>query len=170
VLAGAGTAGLEILEDLPELDAVVVPVGGGGLLGGIACAIKQSRPAVRVVGVELEAGPGLQPALDAGHPVPVTRPAGTLADGLIPPFVGQLPLEIARRFVDEVVMVSEGAIEEAMRLILSRAKLCAEGGGAAATAAILSGRVKFPPGARVVALLSGGNVDPQRLGAVLTSS
>jgi threonine dehydratase len=167
VLAGAGTAGLEILEDLPDVDAIVVPVGGGGLLGGIACAVKQSRPGVRVVAVELEAGPGLRPALDAGRPVPVTRPAGTLADGLIPPFVGQLPLEIARRFVDDVVAVSEEAIEEAMRLILSRAKLCAEGGGAAATAAILSGRVKFAPGARVVAILSGGNVDPQRLGKLL---
>ena len=139
-------------------------------MGGIACAIKQTHPKVRVIAVELEAGPGLRPALEAGYPVPVARPAGTLADGLIPPFVGQLPLEIARRYVDEVVEVSESEIEEAMRLILSRVKLCAEGGGAAATAAILSGRVKFPPGARVVALLSGGNVDPQRLGAVLTSS
>ena len=167
VLAGAGTAGLEILEDLSDVEAIVVPVGGGGLLGGIACAVKQSRPSVRIVAVELEAGPGLQPALDAGRPVPVTRPAGTLADGLIPPFVGQLPLEIARRFVDEVVAVSEEAIVEAMKLILSRAKLCAEGGGAAATAAILSGRVKFAPGTKVVALLSGGNVDPQRLAGVI---
>ena len=167
VLAGAGTTGLEILEDSPDVEAVVVPVGGGGLLGGIACAIKQSRPGVRVVAVELESGPGLKPALDAGHPVPVARPAGTLADGLIPPFVGQLPLDIARRFVDELVVVAEEEIAEAMRLLLTRAKLCAEGGGAAATAAILFGRVKFAPGTKVVALLSGGNVDPHRLAGVL---
>ena len=167
VLAGAGTVGLEILEDLPDLDAVVVPAGGGGLLGGIACAVKQSRPSVRVIAVELEGGPGLTPALAAGKPVPVDRPRNTIADGLIPPFVGQLPLDIARRFVDEVVLVSEDAIEDAMRSILLRSKLCAEGGGAAATAAILSGRVKFAPGTKVVALLSGGNVDPQRFARIL---
>ena len=167
VLAGAGTTGLEILEELPDVEAVVVPVGGGGLLGGIACAIKLSRPGVRVVAVELESGPGLKPALDAGRPVPVARPAGTLADGLIPPFVGALPLEIAKRFVDELVVVSEEEIAEAMRLLLTRAKLCAEGGGAAPTPAILFGRVKFAPGTKVVALLSGGNVDPHRLAEVL---
>ncbi|MGH9440781.1 MAG: threonine ammonia-lyase [Thermoanaerobaculia bacterium] len=170
VLAGPGTIGLEILEDLPDVEAVVVPVGGGGLLGGIACALKQSRPGVRVIAVELAEGPGLAPALAAGKPVPVDRPKGTLADGLIPPFVGALPLEIAKRYVDEIVSVSEGEIAEAMRLILSRAKLVTEGGGAAATAAILSGRVKFAPGTKVVALLSGGNVDLQRLAGVLAKA
>ncbi|MDQ6893622.1 MAG: threonine/serine dehydratase [Acidobacteriota bacterium] len=159
VLAGAGTTGLEILEDVPDADVVLVPVGGGGLLGGTASAIKQIRPGTRVVGVELEAGPGLAPALAAGRPVPAPRPAGTLADGMTPPFVGALPLEIAREAVDDVVGVSESAIREAMALLFTRVKIVVEGAGAAATAALLSGRVTVPRGSRVVALVSGGNVD-----------
>jgi threonine dehydratase len=158
VLAGAGTTGLEILEDVPDADVVIVPVGGGGLLGGTASAIKQIRPGTRVVAVELEAGPGLAPALAAGRPVPAPRPA-TLADGMTPPFVGALPLEIAREAVDDVVGVSESAIREAMTLLFTRVKVVVEGAGAAATAALLSGRVKVPRGSRVVALVSGGNVD-----------
>jgi threonine dehydratase len=159
VLAGAGTAGLEILEDVPDADLVVVPVGGGGLLGGIASAVKQIRPTTRVVAVELEAGPGLAPALAAGRPVPSPRPAGTLCDGMTPPFVGGLPLQIAREAVDEVVGVTEAAVRDAMSLLMTRAKLVVEGAGAAATAALLSGRVRVPSGSRVVALVSGGNVD-----------
>ncbi len=168
VLAGAGTAGLEILEDLPEADAVVVPVGGGGLLGGIACAVKALRPACRVVGVELREGPGLAPALAAGRPVTVSRPYGTVADGLTPPFVGALPLEIARRHVDEVVAVGEEEILEAMRLLMTRAKLYVEGSGAAATAALVAGVARFREGSRVVALVSGGNLDPGRAAALLS--
>ncbi len=167
VLAGAGTAGLEIVEELEDVDVVVVPVGGGGLMGGIASAVKAIRPACRVVAVELEAGPGLTPALAAGKPVPVSRPAGTLADGMTPPFVGALPLEIARRAVDDVVMVGEEAIVAAMRLLASRAKLYVEGSGAAATAALLSGAIRPRSGARVVAIVSGGNIDPDRMAAVL---
>lgn len=163
VLAGAGTTGLEIVEDLPDVDAVLVPVGGGGLLGGIASAVKQLRPTTRVIAVDLEAGPGLAPALAAGKPIPVTRPAGTLADGMTPPFVGALPLSIAREAVDEIVGVTEEEIIEAMKLLLTRAKLYVEGGGAAATAALLAGKVKVAAGARVVAIVSGGNVDLDRI-------
>jgi threonine dehydratase len=162
VLAGAGTAGLEIVEDLPDVEMVVVPVGGGGLLGGVASAVRQMRPEARVVAVELAAGPGLAPALAAGKPVPVARPA-TLADGMTPPFVGALPLEIAREAVDAVVAVTEEEIIEAMRLLLTRAKLYIEGSGAAATAALLSGKIPLQPGARVAALVSGGNVDLAKL-------
>jgi threonine dehydratase len=159
VLAGAGTTGLEIVEDVPDVDVVVVPVGGGGLLGGIASAVKALRPEVRVIAVELEAGPGLGPALEAGRPVTVPRPQPTLADGMTPPFVGRLPLEIAQRAVDDVVVVSEDEIASAMELLLTRCKLIVEGSGAAATAAILSGRIALPDGARVVSVVSGGNVD-----------
>lgn len=166
VLAGAGTVGLEIAEDLPEADVVVVPVGGGGLLSGIASAIKQLLPGTRVVAVELEAGPGLAPALAAGKPVPAPRPRDTLADGMTPPFVGALPLEIARESVDEVVAVSENEIIESMGLLMTRAKLYVEGSGAAATAALLAGRVRVSPGARVVAIVSGGNVDLERVASV----
>jgi threonine dehydratase len=166
VLAGAGTVGLEILADAPDVDAVVVPVGGGGLLGGVASAIKAAAPRVRVIAVELAAGPGLAPALAAGEPVPVPRP-DTLADGMTPPFVGALPLAIAREAVDDVVGVSEAEIVEAMVLLMTRAKLYVEGSGAAATAALIAGKVALPPGSRAVAIVSGGNVDPERaLGAL----
>lgn len=163
IIAGAATVGLEILEDLPDVDVVVVPVGGGGVLAGIASAVKQVRPAVRVVGVELAEGPGLAPALAAGKPVTVTRPWGTLADGMTPPFVGALPLEIAKEAVDDVVGVSEAAIIDAMKLLMTRAKLYVEGAGAAATAALLAGVVHLPAEARVAALVSGGNVDLSRI-------
>ena len=162
-LAGAGTVGLEIVEDLPAVEVVVVPAGGGGLLGGVASAVKQAAPAARVVAVELEAGPGFGPSLAAGKPIPVSRPADTLADGLTPPFVGALPLAIVRECVDEVVTVSEDDIMEAMRLLVTRAKLYVEGAGAAATAALLAGKVSAPPGGRVVSIVSGGNIDAERL-------
>ncbi|MGQ0720449.1 MAG: threonine/serine dehydratase [Candidatus Eiseniibacteriota bacterium] len=162
VLAGAGTAGLEIVQDWPEVDAVVVPVGGGGLIGGVASAVKQLRPDAKVFAVELEDGPGLAPAPAGGKPVPAPRPA-TLADGLSAPFVGALPLAIAREAVDDIAFLTEAEMIEAMRLLLSRAKLLVEASGAAAVAALLAGKIAVPAGARVVAILSGGNVDLDRL-------
>ncbi len=165
VLAGAGTAGLEIAEDLPEAEVVVVPVGGGGLLGGVASAVKQARPARRVVAVELAEGPGLGPAVAAGKPVPAPRPA-TVADGMTPPFVGALAVEVAREAVDAIVTVGEEEIREGMRMLATRAKLYVEGAGAAATAAVLAGKVPLEPGTRVVALVSGGNVDLEAFAAV----
>jgi threonine dehydratase len=166
VLAGAGTTGLEIVEQQPDVDVVIVPVGGGGLMGGVTSAVKQRKPKTRVIAVELAEGPGLGPALAAGKPVPVPRPRDTLADGMTPPFVGALPLEIARALVDEIVTVSEPEIVDAMRLLMTRAKLYVEGSGAAATAALLSGHASIPSGSRVVALVSGGNVDLARLAAL----
>ncbi len=163
IIAGAGTTGLEILEDLPDADMIVVPIGGGGILSGIASAVRQIRPGALLIGVELEEGPGMAPALAAGKPVTVTRPWGTIADGMTPPFVGALPLEIVKETVDDVVAVSEWAIVEAMKLLMTRAKLYVEGAGAAATAALLDGRVRVPAGAKVVALISGGNVDLSRV-------
>jgi threonine dehydratase len=163
IAAGAGTTGLEILEDLPDVDLILVPVGGGGILSGIASAAKQIRPSVKVVGVELAEGPGLVPALAAGRPVTVTRPWGTIADGMTPPFVGTLAVEIAKEAVDDVVGVSEGEIVAAMKLLMTRAKLYVEGAGAAATAALLAGKVRVAAGAKVVALISGGNVDLSRI-------
>ena len=159
VLAGAGTTALEILEDLPDVDIVVIPVGGGGLLGGMASALRQLRTPVRIVAVELKEGPGLGPSLAAGRPVNVPRPPRTLADGMTPPFVGALPLEITREAVDEVVTVSEEAILEGMRMLATFAKLFVEGSGAATTGALLDGRIRIAPGERVVAVVSGGNID-----------
>jgi len=166
VLAGAGTVGLELVEDA-QPDVVIVPVGGGGLLGGVASAVKALAPRTRVVAVELAAGPGLGPALAAGKPVPSPRP-DTLADGMTPPFVGALPLAIAREAVDDIVTVTEAEIIEAMILLMTRAKLYVEGSGAAATAALVAGKYKPPAGSRVVAIVSGGNIDPDRaLGALV---
>lgn len=163
IAAGAGTTGLEILEDLPDVDVILVPVGGGGLISGIASAAKQIRPSVRMIGVELADGPGLAPALAAGKPVTVTRPWGTIADGMTPPFVGLLAVGVAKEAVDDVVGVSEEEIIDAMKLLMTRAKLYVEGAGAAATAALLAGKVHAPAGAKVVALVSGGNVDLSRI-------
>lgn len=162
LLAGAGTAGLEIVEDCPDVDVVIVPVGGGGLMAGVTSAVKQMKPDTAVIAVELEAGPGLRPAIDAGKPIHVDRPYGTIADGMTPPFVGQLPMEIAREAVDQIVTVTEEEIIDAMKLLMTRAKLYVEGSGAAATAALLSGKTKVRP-SNVVALVSGGNVDLDRL-------
>jgi threonine dehydratase len=167
-LAGAGTVGLEIAEQVPDVACVVVPIGGGGLMAGVACAIKALIPNCRVVGVELAAGPGMTPALAAGKPVPAPRPK-TLADGLTPPFVGAIPLEVAKTAVDEIVLVTEDEIAEAMRALLTRAKLYVEGSGAAATAALLAGKVRVPAGMQVVSIVSGGNVDPERVLALFNA-
>ncbi len=161
-LAGAGTVGLEIVEQVPDVSCVVVPIGGGGLMAGVACAVKALRPACRVVGAELEGGPGMTPALAAGKPVPVRRPA-TVADGLASPFVGALPLEAARTRLDRVALVSEAEIVAAMRDLLLRAKLYVEGAGAAATAALLAGKAGAARGETVVCVVSGGNADPERV-------
>ena len=161
-LAGAGTVGLEIVEQVPGVECVVVAIGGGGLMGGLACAIKALKPACRVIGVELEDGPGMMPAIAAGKPVPVPRPR-TLADGLTAPFVGALPLAAANAHLDAIVMVTEAEIMESMRSLLTRAKLYVEGAGAAATAALIAGKVGLARGATVVSIVSGGNVDPERM-------
>jgi threonine dehydratase len=161
-IAGAGTVGLEIVEQVPQVGCVVVPIGGGGLMSGVACAVKALRPECRVVGVELEAGPGMTPALAAGKPVPVKRPS-TLADGLTPPFVGGIAVEVAQQALDDLVLVTEEEIMEAMRELLVRAKLFVEGSGAAATAALLGGKVTVRDGGRVVSIISGGNADPDRV-------
>jgi threonine dehydratase len=166
VIAGQGTVGLEILEDVPDVDAVVVPVGGGGLISGIATALKEQRPEVRVVGVEPEGAPSLTRALEAGRVVPLPS-VQTLADGLAAPFAGPLTLDIAQRYVDDVVLVSDDEIVEALRLTLERTKLQVEPAGAAGVAALLVRRCGVRPGARVVTVLSGGNVDRARLKEIL---
>jgi len=167
-LAGAGTVGLEIVEQVPDVDCVVVAIGGGGLMAGVASAVKALKPRCRLIGVELEAGPGMTPALAAGKPIPVPRPS-SIADGLTPPFVGAIPLQVAQEALDELVLVTEAEIVEAMRSLIVRAKLYVEGAGAAATAALLAGKARPPAGAVVVSIVSGGNVDPERALAAIAS-
>jgi threonine dehydratase len=166
IIAGQGTIGLEILEDLPGVETVLVPIGGGGLIAGVAAALKLSRPEIRVIGVEPEGAPTLVLALERGAPVRLDS-VDTIADGLTGPIAGDLTLAAVQRFVDEVVLVSDAEITEALRLILERTKLLVEPAGAAATAALLARRVIPPAGTQVVSLLSGGNIDRPRLKALL---
>ena len=160
VMAGQGTVGLEILEDAPRVDVVVVPVGGGGLIGGIAAAV--APRGVRVVGVEPEGSPALVRALEAGTPVAVSP--RTIAGGLDAPFAGALSLEICRGAGVTVVTVTDEQIEDAMRRLYADAKLACEPAGAAAVAAVLAGLVE---GNSIVAVVSGGNVGPEIASAIL---
>lgn len=158
IVAGHASLGAELIEDEPELDLVVVPVGGGGLIGGVAAAVKQRRPSCRVVGVEPSAADVVSRSLAAGSPQPHPGPA-SLADGLNAPITGAVPLAHIERFVDEVVRVEEDAIAAALRLVLTSAKLAAEPAAAAGIAALASGAVAVRPGQRVAVVVSGGNVD-----------
>lgn len=166
VIAGQGTCGIEVLEDLPDLDALVVCVGGGGLVVGMATAIKAIRPDVRIIGVEPEGAAGLHSALRAGHVVQLDR-IRTIADGLATPNTGNIVLEHARSLLDDVVLVSDEEIVHAMLFLLERAKIMAEPAGAAAVAALLAHKVDLPPGTKVVATVSGGNIDLSKLRTLL---
>ena len=165
IQAGQGTVGLEILEQAPDVDAVVVPIGGGGLIAGIAVAIKEQRPSVRVYGVEPTGAPAMRQSLDAGRPIRLDT-VKTIADGLAAPMAGDLTYPVVVRYVDDVVLVSDEEIAGAMRDLLFSAKLLAEGGGAAATAALVAGRLPLE-GKRVVSVVSGGNVDADRVKQLL---
>jgi threonine dehydratase len=161
IVAGQGTVGLEIVEDVPDVDVVVVPVGGGGLISGIATAL----PHVRIVGVEPTISNALTAALEAGRPVPVD--ARSVADGLNAPFAGELPLRVAKERGIEFVLVEEDEIEAGMRFVYERAKLACEPAGAAAVAALLVGKVAVEDGQTVVCVGSGGNVSGQTAAAIL---
>jgi len=166
VAAGQGTTGLELLEQTDELDAVVVPIGGGGLIAGMLVAIKESNPRIRVYGVEPTGAAAMRQSLDAGHAVHLDS-VKTIADGLAAPMAGEFTFDIVRRYVDDVVLIDDALIAAAVKDLLFSAKLVAEPGGAAATAAILARAIPLRDGARVAAVVSGGNVDATRLGQIL---
>ncbi|VVB70987.1 Threonine synthase [uncultured archaeon] len=160
VMTGQGTIGLEILEDLPEADYILVPVGGGGLIGGIATAAKALRPAIHIVGVQSSACPSAREALRAGRPVDLNaEERGTLADAIMVTRVGDSAFSIINRLADEIVIVDEEQIASAILLLLERKRILAEGAGAVPLAALLGGSLKIPKGSRVVLVISGGNVD-----------
>jgi threonine dehydratase len=161
VIAGQGTVGLEILEQLDDIDDVVVPIGGGGLIAGILIAIKEQNARIRVYGVEPTGAAVMRESLDEKRPVRLSS-MNTIADGLAAPMAGDVTYPIVARYVDDVVLVTDDEIMAAMKDILFSAKLLAEGGGAAATAAVLTGKMPIA-GRRVVAVLSGGNVDASRV-------
>jgi threonine dehydratase len=167
IQAGQGTTGLELVEQVPDPAVVVVPIGGGGLISGIATAVKGLRPDTRVVGVEPEGSRAMHAALEAGGRVEVTP--RSIADGLNAPHAGRNALAVVRERVDDIALVSEDEIEEAFRLIYARAKLACEPAGAATTAALLAGKVTHDVGETVVLVVSGGNVAPETASAILAS-
>src|SRR5512138_2471886 len=158
VIAGQGTIGLELLEQVPNLDAVLVPVGGGGLVSGVAIALKSVRPEVRVIGVEAEIIPAMQAALEAGKPVTIEG-ASTIADGIAVKRAGDLTFGHVRKWVDEIVTVSEEEIASAILYLLEKEKTVAEGAGAVSVAALMNHRAAGLSGRQVVAVVSGGNID-----------
>lgn len=160
IVAGQGTLGLEILEQRPDVEAILVPVGGGGLLAGVAAAVKQSKPDVRVIGVEPSGAAAMKASLEAGHPVTLPK-TESVADGLMPVRPGDLTFELARAFVDDVVTVDDAEIIDAVLWLFTRAKIVAEPSGAATVAAALGGRV--PSTGPIVAIVSGGNISLDRL-------
>jgi threonine dehydratase len=165
VIAGQGTLGLELLEQVPDLARVVVPVGGGGLISGVAIALKSARPTIGVVGVQVAGCATMRRSLDAGRPVAV-QSALTIADGIAVKRPGELTLALIDRWVDDVVAVEEDEVAEAMVFLLERAKLVVEGAGAVGAAALLSGRSSAATAGTTVVVLSGGNVDAGLLAEV----
>ncbi len=168
IVAGAGTLGLEVMEDVPDAATVVVPIGGGGLISGVALAVASLSPTVRVFGVEPNGACAMRQSLDKGEAVTLDS-VNTVADGLGAPMAGELNYEIVRRHVEDVILVSDDEIKEAMAFILARTKLLAEPAGAAGVAALLAGKIPLAEGP-VVAVLSGGNVDLERLPDLLADA
>ena len=170
LIAGQGTVGLEILEDLPDVETVLVPVSGGGLISGVAAALKLSRPEVRVIGVEPELAADARASLRSGELVefPAEQVGRTIADGLRVRKLGEAPFEHVRAFVDDIIAVSEEEILDAMRRLALRVRLVAEPSGAVTFAAYLFHRDELPDTRINVAVVSGGNVEPRLLAEVLS--
>jgi threonine dehydratase len=168
LIAGHGSAGLEILDDLPDVDVVVVPIGGGGLISGVATAIKETSPGTRVYGVEPEGANAMRVALDAGEPVRIEPK--TVADGLAAPFAGQWTFAAAERYLDDVIVIDDATILGGLRFALERMKQVLEPAGAAGLAAVLYGKIPIRDGERVCVVASGGNVELSRIGQLLEAA
>ncbi|HXV87186.1 MAG TPA: threonine ammonia-lyase [Gemmatimonadales bacterium] len=161
LIAGQGTLGLEIVQDWPEVQTVIVPIGGGGLISGVAMAVKGHNPRIRVIGVESSDGPAMKRSVSAGRLE--TIDCRTVIDGLRVKRVGEITFSVVQRFVDDIVTLPDREIFEAMLWIMERCKLVVEGAAAAPVAALLHGLIPGPPGSRVAAVLSGGNVNLDQL-------
>ena len=166
VILGQATLGLELLEDVPELQTVIVPVGGGGLISGIAGVVKTARPDVRVIGIQVDACAPFPESLARGEPLMCTPKAATIADGIAVKRPGKLTLALVERWVDELIVVDEDETADAMVWLIERAKLVVEGGGAVGVAALLSGKVSAGATGTTAIALSGGNVDAPLLAAI----
>lgn len=166
VIAGQGTIGLEILEDLYDVDNVIVPIGGGGLIAGIATAIKSINPTINIIGVQSENVHGMAASYQAGE-ITNHRITGTLADGCDVSRPGKLTFEIVRELVDDIVLVSEDEIRNSMIALIQRNKVVTEGAGALACAALLSGKLDhYIQGRKTVCIISGGNIDLSRVSQI----
>ncbi|MBK7931591.1 MAG: threonine ammonia-lyase [Bryobacterales bacterium] len=165
VIAGQGTLGLEMMQQNPMFDAIVVPIGGGGLIGGVACAVKETNPRIRVVGVQTARLPSMKRAVEAGKPV-VIEAATTIADGIAVRRAGERTLPLVQKYVDEIVTVDEEEIASAILLLLEREKTIAEGAGAAALAAMMHHKTDLA-GRRVAVLVCGGNIDVTLLSRII---
>jgi threonine dehydratase len=165
IIAGQGTMGLEILEDMPDVEAVFSPVGGGGLISGVAAAIKLTKPEVKIIGVEPELAADAQASLRAGKIVqfPAEQVSRTIADGLRTQSVGAINFEHIRRFVDDIITVTEGEIRQAMKLLAANSETVAEPSGAVAVAGFLFHRTELPKTRMNVAIITGGNIEPKML-------
>jgi threonine dehydratase len=157
LIAGQGTLGLEIVQDWPEVDAVIVPIGGGGLISGVSMAVKSHNPKAKVIGVESSDGPAMKKSIEAGRLE--TIDCKTIIDGLRVRRAGEINFSVVQRYVDEIVALPDREIFEAMIWVMERCKLVVEGAAAAPVGALLQGLVTLPPGSRVVVVLSGGNVN-----------
>ncbi len=166
VIAGQGTIGLEILEQLPDADAIIVPIGGGGLISGVACAVKQLRPDIKVYGVQAEKAPAMVQSCKEGKPVTLTS-VSTFADGIAVKHPGDTTFEIVSKYVDDVVTVSEDEIATAILTLIEKQKLIAEGAGAVSVAAALFNKLPIS-GKKTVCIVSGGNIDVNILSRVIT--
>jgi threonine dehydratase len=162
LMTGQGTVGLEIVEDWPEVDVIVVPIGGGGLISGVAMAAKAANPAIRIIGVESSGAPGMKRSVDEGQVVTLDR-VDCIIDGLRVKRVGQLTFEVVRDFVDEIVTLPDEQIFDAVVWTMHHTKMVPEGAAASPVGALLHGLVKAPKGAKVVCVLSGGNVNLDQL-------
>ena len=169
IAAGQSTLGMEIIEDMPDVDAVLVGIGGGGLISGVAWAIKEMRPSARVIGVEPEGADVMFRSREEGKPVRLEK-TSTIADGLSAPFAGALNFQMVQRYVDDLVRVSDSEILSAMKLLFERCKTVAEPAGAAALAALLSGKVPLPAGTKVCCVVSGGNIGVDLLASLFAAS
>ncbi len=162
LIAGQGTLGLEVVRDWPDVDIIVVPIGGGGLISGVSMAARALKPNVKIIGVESSGAPGMYDSVRAGSVVTLDK-VDCIIDGLRVKRVGETTFEVVRRYVDEIVTLPDERIFDAMIWIMTHAKLVVEGAAAAPVGALLDGLVKAPPGTKVACVLSGGNVDLEQL-------
>lgn len=166
IIAGQGTVGLEVLDQVPNVDVIVCPIGGGGLISGISIAVKSATRPIRVYGVEPEGASAMRQSWDRGEAIQLES-VHTIADGLAPPMAGKITYQLTRKYVDDIVVLNDDQIIDGLKAVMTNAKLYVEPSGAAATAALLAGKIPLSEGETVVSIVSGGNFDLDKLKSIL---